>query len=125
MCFVFSSLYEGLGNAIVEAMSCGTPVISTDCDCGPRELIAPKTDFTIVAKDIEHSEYGILIPPFEIESDYNNLDICENEKIMMNAMEQMISKEYNEYYRKKSEERAKNFRIDNIVNQWMELLLSI
>jgi glycosyltransferase involved in cell wall biosynthesis len=37
--FVLSSTFEGLPGALIQALACDTPVVATDCDSGPREIL--------------------------------------------------------------------------------------
>lgn len=46
--FILSSRYEGFGLVLIEAMSNGLPIISFDCQCGPKDLITNENNGFII-----------------------------------------------------------------------------
>lgn len=76
--FVLSSRWEGLGVALIEAMASGTPVVSTDCPSGPREIL-------------EDGRWGRLVPVGDVdalaEAIVTTLDETEHPDVVARAKE--------------------------------------
>lgn len=86
---VMSSLSEGFGNVLVEAMSCGTPVVSTNCPTGPAEIL-------------EGGRWGELVPVGDHE-----------------ALALAIIKSLNKPSPVNGSERAREFAVDTIAQKYL------
>ena len=97
-CFVLSSDYEGLPNALMEAMAVGMPVISTDCPCGgPRMLITDQKN-------------GVLVP-------------CNDEEALSRAvLEIMSNRDRRLQLGMQAKESAERFKTDKIMDKWYNYL---
>lgn len=94
--FVHPSRSEGFGLVIVEAMSCSLPVVSFDCENGPRSIISDGVE-------------GFLVPSFNIR--------FFADRIIMLIKDEQLRKQMGENGRLKSQQ----YTIDKIALQWKEL----
>ena len=94
--FVLSSDYEGLSNALLEAMMMGLPCISTDCS-GSDEVI----------KD---GENGLLIP------------VGDKEKLVESLAKLIEDDEYRERIGASAKASVEKYKVENIINQWDEVI---
>ena len=100
--FVLSSDYEGMPNALMEALAVGVPSVSTDCPCGgPRMLI-------------EHGTNGLLVP------------VGDEEKLV-EALDFLLSdQEFAAQIGKNAAQKARGqFYSEKICAQWVQYIEGI
>lgn len=99
--FVLSSDYEGMPNALMEAMAAGLACISTDCPCGgPRELISDGIN-------------GYLVPV----NDTNR---------MADSLKQLLgNRELSDMLGNRAKERARDFHPEIIHKEWAQYIEKI
>ena len=98
--FAMTSHFEGFGLAIIEAMSCGLPVVSFACNFGPIALISNNTD-------------GFLVPNGGIQQLADKIcALIENEEMRCDMGKQARLK-------------AENYCIEHIGKQWEDLFTEV
>ena len=96
--YVNSSDYEGMSNAMLEAMAIGMPVVCTDCPIGGANAV------------INNNENGILTQVGNAE------EMCE-------AMKKIAgNKAFADKLSKNAAEIRNNLSLENTAKKWMELL---
>ncbi|MFI3297003.1 MAG: glycosyltransferase family 4 protein [bacterium] len=94
--YVMSSRFEGLPLVLIEAMSMGLPIISFDCETGPRDVV-------------DHQVTGVLVEPENIEH-------------LAKAMYVLIRDKNRQLeYSRNAIVKSAEFDIDAIVKSWIDL----
>ena len=98
--YLCSSRFEGFGMTIVEAMSCGMPCVSFDCEHGPRNIIT-------------HGQNGYLVEPNNIESLARHICLLIEDEEKRKEMGKAARK------------RAEDFSEKKIMKKWIDLFENI
>jgi len=95
--FVFSSKYEGFPNVLLEALACGLPIISTDCETGPREIL-------------DNGKYGLLVKVMDINDLAEKMINLANNTPLLEDLSKLSIK------------RADHFNIKKSLKKWINLI---
>jgi glycosyltransferase involved in cell wall biosynthesis len=94
--YVMSSRFEGFGNTLAEALACGLPAVSFDCETGPSDIIRPEID-------------GLLVPPGDVSALVASLTVL------------MTNQALRERFAIRAVEARARFSVDGIAGQWERL----
>lgn len=99
--FVLSSNYEGMPNALMEAMAAGVACISTDCPCGGAKML------------LDSNKYRMLVPIKDMSALADAMKQYLNDSQLVNEVGSYL------------QGCAKNFKPDRIFAYWQSYIIEI
>ncbi len=104
---VFSSLAEGFPNALAEAMALSLPVIASDCDSGPAEIL--HDEIRVHPRAAFRAKYGILVA-------------VDDKASMVEALHLFQDVALRDHYRQMSRERIVDFGMERSISRYAQAL---
>lgn len=97
--FCLSSRFEGFGMVLIEALAFGLPIVSFDCEAGPAEILENTGSVLVTNGDTDFFASS-LIELMNDDTKRKNISL-------------------------KSKKKSENYQVENIINQWTDLIESI
>lgn len=103
--YISASLNEGFPNAMLEAMVLGLPVVASNCDSGPAEILA--NDDKLHIGTMYLAQFGILVPTKSVEA-------------LTAAINEMSNTDTQQHYGQMALVRSQDFAIQKIAQEYWQ-----
>lgn len=109
--FVLSSLSESFGNVIIEAMTCGCPIITSDCSESVHEILGDDGEYGLIAKKMSGIRHSASEP------------LDEGEESLVELMKQVLDDDnLRRILSENGRKRAEYFSTERRMREYEEFL---